>query len=488
MINSDFLNGLEVKDATDKMLFEIEKKGLGKKQINFRMRDAGFSRQRYWGEPFPIIYRNNIPYAIEEKALALELPDMTSFKPSGTGESPLARMKDWVELPDGSLRETDTMPGYAGSSWYYLRYMDPHNNNCFASKEAVNYWQDVDLYVGGAEHAVGHLMYARFWYKFLFDLGLVPGNEPFRCLINQGMIQGISSIINRVIGEKIMVSAGLKNKYKTMPIHVPVEFVHHNVLDIDAYKAWCSDYVDYEFLLEDKRFICDTEVEKMSKSKYNVVNPDDIIEQYGADTFRMYEMFLGPIESHKPWDTNGIDGVYKFLKKTWHLFFSKEGDWIVDDTIPSEASMRTLHRTIKKIEDDIQRYAFNTGVSAFMICVNELQNQNCHSRQILEPFTVLLASFAPHISEELWEKLGHQSSVTEACFPEFEEKYLQEDSVEYPISVNGKTRTKISLAADLPKNEIEREVLSNEVVQKWLEGKTPRKVIIVPGRIVNIVL
>jgi len=488
MINSEILNGLEVKDAIRTIMEEIEKRALGKRQINYRMRDAGFSRQRYWGEPFPIVYRNNTPYALDENELPIELPDMSSFKSNGSGESPLANMKNWVQLKDGSLRETDTMPGYAGSSWYFLRYMDPHNDSCFASKQALEYWQDVDLYIGGAEHAVGHLMYARFWHKFLFDKGLVPTNEPFRCLINQGMIQGVSSIANRIIGEKKMVSAGLKSNYKTMPVHVPVEFVHHNRLDIDAYKKWCKDYIDFEFILEDGHFICDSEVEKMSKSKYNVVNPDEIIEKYGADTFRMYEMFLGPIEAHKPWDTNGIDGVFKFLKKTWNLFFSKEGIWWVDDTEPAKESLQTLHRTIKKVEDDINRYSFNTAVSAFMICVNELKAQQCHSRKVLEPFVILLASFAPHLSEEIWSRLGHNTSVTDAGFPILEEEYLQYDKIEYPVSVNGKTRTKIHVDAGLDRDQIEKEVMTNDIVMKWLDGKTPKKIIIVPGRIVNIVV
>ncbi len=488
MINSEILNGLDVQEAIPEMLIEIQKRGLGKKQINYRMRDAGFSRQRYWGEPFPIVYRDNIPYALNENELPLELPDMSSFKSSGSGESPLANMNNWVKLSDGSLRETDTMPGYAGSSWYFLRYMDPHNDNCFASKKALDYWQDVDLYVGGAEHAVGHLMYARFWHKFLFDIGFVPGNEPFRCLINQGMIQGVSSIANRVIGEKKMVSAGLKKKYKTMPVHVPVEFVHNNQLDIDAYKAWCHDYVDYEFILEEGHFICDAEVEKMSKSKYNVVNPDEIIEKYGADTFRMYEMFLGPIEAHKPWDTKGIDGVFKFLKKTWNLFFSKDGIWTVNDTQPTKEALRTLHRTIKKVEDDIIRYSFNTAVSAFMICVNELKAQQCHSRKVLEPFVILLAPFAPHLSEELWSLLGHKNSVINAAFPHLEEQYLHDDSIEYPVSINGKTRTKIKVSSELNKEQIEQVAMANDSVRKWMDGKTPKKIIIVPGRIVNIVL
>ncbi len=488
MMNSGFLNGLDVQEAIPKIIEEIERQHLGKGRVNYKIRDAGFSRQRYWGEPFPIVYREEIPYALSWEELPLELPELDDFRPTGTGESPLARLADWVNLPDGSQRETDTMPGYAGSSWYFLRYMDAHNEQAFAGREALEYWRDVDLYIGGAEHAVGHLMYARFWHKFLYDLGLVPTDEPFKTMINQGMIQGMSSLAYRVVGEQKFVSKGLAKNYKTIPIHVDVNLVHHNVLDVDAFKKSMPDYAEYAFELEDGKFICGTEVEKMSKSKFNVVNPDDIIEKYGADTFRMYEMFLGPIEAHKPWDTNGIDGVYKFLRKYWNLFFDRDGRWRVTEEEPSVDELRVLHKTIKKVREDIERCSFNTAVSAFMICVNELTGLGCHSREVLEPLTVLLAPFAPHITEELWERLGHEPTVHDARYPVYDEQCLVVDEVEYPVSVNGKMRTRIRVPAGFAQEEIEQEVLANEVVQRWLEGRSPRKIIVVPGRIVNIVV
>jgi leucyl-tRNA synthetase len=490
MINSDFLNGLEVKDAISRMIDVLEEKKIGQRKINYRMRDAGFSRQRYWGEPFPVIYRNSIPYLIDESELPLELPVVSDYKPTGTGESPLSKVAAWVNLPDGSRRETDTMPGYAGSSWYFLRYMDPHNDNAFVGKEAQAYWKDVDLYIGGAEHAVGHLLYARFWHKFFYDMGWVDTDEPFRKLINQGMIQGRSNFVYKVKNENKFVSFNLKNNYEIIPIHTDIYIVDNDILDIEKFKVMYPDYAEAEFILEeDGKYHCGWEIEKMSKSKYNVINPDDIIDQYGADTFRMYEMFLGPIEQSKPWNTQGIDGVYKFVKKFWRLFYDEKGKLLVNNEPPTLTELKILHKTIKKVTDDIERFSFNTCISNFMICVNELKELKCSKRSILEPLVLLLAPFAPFITEELWQDvLLNKGSVHKASFPVCDENILIENTFEYPVSVNGKLRVKITLPLDATQQDIEPVVLSNEVIQKWLNGNQPKKIIFVPGRMINVVV
>jgi leucyl-tRNA synthetase len=501
MINSHFLDGMEVKEAIKKVIDLVEEKGIGTRKINYRMRDAGFSRQRYWGEPFPVHYKEGNPYLLDESTLPVELPVLKEFKPTGTGESPLSTAKDWVKLEDGTLRETDTMPGYAGSSWYFLRYMDPHNENAFVSKEAQDYWKDVDLYIGGAEHAVGHLLYSRFWHKFFFDMGWVNTHEPYRKLVNQGMIQGRSSFVYKVKGEHKFVSFNLKDQYVTDPIHTDVYIVDNDKLDIEKFRVMYPDYKDAVFILEDENgnpvlegegkglYICGWEIEKMSKSKYNVVNPDDIIDEYGADTFRMYEMFLGPIEQSKPWNTNGIDGVYKFVKRLWRLFYDDKGVLLLSNDEPTKADLKVLHKTIKKVTEDIERFNFNTCISTFMICVNELKDLNCNKRSVLEPLVLLLAPFAPFIAEELWQNvLLKKGSVHKAEFPVFNAAYLVEDNFEYPVSVNGKLRTKIEMPTKATQTEIEPVVLANEVIQKWLEGNAPKKIIFVPGRMVNVVV
>ncbi|MCF6242639.1 MAG: leucine--tRNA ligase, partial [Bacteroidales bacterium] len=486
MMNSGIINGLEVKEAIDKIIDEIEKRGLGTRQINYRLRDAIFSRQRYWGEPFPIYYKNGIPYPLDESELPLELPEIDAYKPTEDGDPPLGRANNW-QTKDGYPFELSTMPGFAGSSAYYLRYMDPHNNEALVSKEANKYWQDVDLYVGGTEHAVGHLMYSRFWNKFLYDLGYVVKDEPFKKLINQGMIQGRSNFVYRIKDTNTYVSFGLKDKYEVTPIHVDVNIVHNDYLDIEAFKNWSPDYKDAEFIMEDGKYKCGWAIEKMSKSMYNVVNPDSIIEQYGADTLRLYEMFLGPIEQAKPWDTNGIEGVHKFLRKFWNLFHRNK-QFEVTGEKASDAELKILHKTIKKVEEDIERFSFNTSISAFMICVNELNSLKCNKFEILEPLTVLLAPFAPHISEEIWRKLGHTESITKATFPKWEEKYLKEDKITYPVAFNGKRRYEIQIAADASNEDIEKAALEHEAAERWLAGKTPVKIIVVPKRMVNIVV
>ncbi len=488
MINSDFLNGLEVKEAIRVVIDRLEASGRGKRSVNYKMRDAGFSRQRYWGEPFPIVYYDDVPYPLDESELPLVLPEIDSYLPTEDGRAPLARNREWVELPDGGIRETDTMPGYAGSSWYFIRYMDPHNDERLASEEAIAYWRDVDFYMGGAEHAVGHLMYARFWHKFLYDLGIVPTEEPFRKLINQGMIQGQSKIIYRVKDENKFVSRGLKDRYETTAIRVNVHFVDHEELDLEQLRNWRSEFKDAEFECEEGKFLVDTEVEKMSKRWHNVVNPDEVIARYGADAFRMYEMFLGPIEDHKPWDTQGIDGVSKFLRKFWRLYVGDNDEWLVKNEKAASGDLKILHKTIRKIGTDIERLSLNTCVSAFMVCVNELQARNCHSREVLDPLVRIIAPFAPHVAEELWHRLGNENSVHRAEWPRYEEKYLKESEFEYPVSVNGKVRTKMLLPLDMPKDEVIEKVLENQVIRKWLDGKAPRKVIVVPGRIINIVV
>lgn len=485
LINSEFLNGLDVKEAIVTMFAEIEKRGFGKKKINYRLRDAIFSRQRYWGEPFPIYYKDNIAYPLPEDKLPLELPPIENFGPTADGEPPLAHAVNW-QTEEGYPLELSTMPGFAGSSAYYLRYMDPHNDGALVSREADEYWRNVDLYVGGIEHATGHLMYSRFWNMFLYDLGYVCESEPFKKLVNQGMIQGRSNFVYRVVGTNKFVSLGLKNQYETQEIHVDVNIVRNDLLDLDVFRAWRPEFADAEFILEDGKYVCGWAIEKMSKSMFNVVNPDNIVEDYGADTLRMYEMFLGPLEQSKPWDTNGIDGVHKFLRRFWRLFYNREGAFVVSDEAPTAAELKSLHKTIKKVGEDIENFSFNTSVSAFMICVNELGG--CNKRAILEPLVVLIAPFAPHIAEELWESLGHTTSVCDASFPEYDEKYLVEESIEYPISFNGKMRYKKVLPAGLTPKQVEEAVVSDPAAAKYLDGKTPKKVIVVPGKIVNVVI
>jgi len=486
LVNSDLINGLDVKEAVTKIIGIIEERKIGTKQINYRLRDAIFSRQRYWGEPFPVYFKEGVPYPVDESELPLELPEIDAYRPTEDGDPPLGRAINW-QTKDGHPYELSTMPGFAGSSAYYLRYMDPKNNNALVSKEADEYWQDVDLYIGGTEHAVGHLMYSRFWNKFLFDLGYVVKDEPFKKLINQGMIQGRSNFVYRIKNTNKFVSLGLKDSYETTDIHVDVNIVHNDILDIDAFKKWNPDNANAEFILEDGKYHCGYAVEKMSKSMYNVVNPDSIIEQYGADTLRLYEMFLGPIEQAKPWDTNGIEGVHKFLRKYWRLFYQND-QLNVSDEAPNEAELKILHKTIKKVQEDIERFSFNTSISAFMICVNELSSLKCNKKAILSPLTRLMAPFAPHITEELWSAIGNTTTINDSEFPVLDEKYLQEDSITYPIAINGKRRCEIQVAADASNAEIEKLALEHETTIKWLEGKAPKKVIVVPKRMVNIVV
>ncbi len=487
MINSGIINGLEVQDAIVKAIEEIEKRGIGSKKINYRLRDAIFSRQRYWGEPFPIYYKDEIPYTINEGRLPLELPDVDAFLPTEKGEPPLARAINW-ETENGNKFELSTMPGFAGSSAYYLRYMDTKNKYELVSKEANDYWQDVDLYIGGTEHAVGHLMYSRFWNKFLYDIGKVCKDEPFKKLINQGMIQGRSNFVYRIKDTNTYVSHGLKDKYNVTDIHVDVNIVYNDILDIEAFRNWSPDYNNAEFILEDNKYYCGYAIEKMSKSKYNVVNPDAIIEQYGADTLRLYEMFLGPIEQSKPWNTNGIEGVHKFLKKLWALFFNSDSQFIISDEKADENEFKILHKTIKKVNDDILRFSFNTTVSAFMICVNELTSLKTNKREILEPLTILISPFVPHIAEELWQLLGNTESINQAIFPEYIEKHTIESSITYPVAFNGKRRFEIQVAANLSNEELQKIALTADKANKWLNGKTPKKIIVVPKRMINIVI
>ena len=486
LINSELINGLNVAEAIEKMLTEIENRDLGKRRINYRLRDAIFSRQRYWGEPFPVYYKDGISHVIDEDKLPLELPKIENFTPTQDGEPPLARAKGW-HTEDGHPYELSTMPGFAGSSAYYLRYMDNTNDKALVSKEANNYWENVDLYIGGIEHATGHLVYSRFWNKFLFDLGHICKDEPFKKLVNQGMIQGRSNFVYRIKNTNQYVSLGLKDSYETQEIHVDVNIVKNEILDTEAFKNWLPEFKDAEFILENGKYICGWAVEKMSKSMFNVVNPDSIIEKYGADTLRIYEMFLGPLEQSKPWDTNGIDGVNKFLRKYWRLFFDKDGNFSVSNEKATKEEFKILHKTIKKIELDIENFSFNTSVSAFMICINSLSELKCNKRDILEPFTILLSSFAPHIAEEIWNLLGNTTSIINTQFPKYDESYLIEDSFEYPVSFNGKVRFKkeYSLSAD-PK-EIEMDIINDERTVKQLDGKLIKKTIVVKGRIINIV-
>lgn len=550
IINSDFMNGLTVDEAIEAGIKFVEERGIGKGKVNYRMRDAIFGRQRYWGEPFPVYFKDGIPKLVEEKDLPITLPEIDEYKPTETGEPPLARAKNWGYRPHANPSpetypyELTTMPGWAGSSWYWFRYMDPKNETAFADKKEIDYWQDVDLYMGGSEHATGHLLYSRFWCKALKDLGYVSAEEPFKKLINQGHIQGISKFIYRLTGmtwsaskniesPQIFISSTLvsrakkeqlthetlqriKNKLEEslkeyfsknestfsilslelrdiancQPINISIDLVNQNdELDQIRIRKWRPDFGTAIFIAEnEEKYICGTEVEKMSKSKHNVVNPDDIIASYGADTLRLYEMFLGPLELSKPWNTNGIDGVFKFLRKFWNLFHDAQGNWNVSDAEPTRDEFKILHKTLKKIEQDINNFSFNTSVSEFMICVNELSSLKCNKRSILEPLVIALSPYAPHLAEELWEKLGYTNTILKAQFPAVNEEYLKESSFEYPISINGKVRTKMEFALDMPKEDIEKMVLASEIVTKWTEGKPPKKVIVVPGKIVNVVI
>ncbi|WP_394675766.1 leucine--tRNA ligase [uncultured Sphingobacterium sp.] len=492
-INSDFINGMTYQEALPALIAKLEELKLGKAKINFRMRDAIFGRQRYWGEPVPVYFKNGLPYLIKEEELPLLLPEVDKYLPTESGEPPLGRAKDW-KYEDQYEYELSTMPGWAGSSWYWFRYMDPKNEGNFASKEAVDYWKAVDLYIGGSEHATGHLLYSRFWNKFLKDLGYQNEEEPFRKLINQGMIQGRSNFVYRVLddegrGTNQFVSYGLKNEYKTIPLHVDVNIVHNDVLDLEKFKNFRPDFANAEFVLENGKYICGSEVEKMSKSKFNVVNPDDIIESYGADTLRLYEMFLGPLEQAKPWNTNGIEGVYKFLRKIWRLFHDAEGNFSVSNEDPSKAEFKALHKIIKKVEDDIERFSFNTSVSAFMICVNELTELKCNKRQILEQLVIILQPYAPHITEELWALLGNDAgTLSYASYPVFKAEYLVESEFAYPVSFNGKMKFNLSLALDLDQKAVEDTIRTHADVQRHLDGKVIKKIIFVKGKIINIVI
>lgn len=486
MVNSDFLNGLSVEDAIARTKEYIREKQLGRVKVNYRLRDAIFSRQRYWGEPFPIYYKEGMPYALDEDRLPLRLPEVDKFLPTENGEPPLGRATGW-HTAEGYPYELSTMPGFAGSSAYYLRYMDPQNDTALVSRSANEYWRHVDLYIGGTEHATGHLIYSRFWNKFLFDLGIVCEAEPFRKLVNQGMIQGRSNFVYRIKNTNTFVSYGLREQYEVTPLHVDVNIVSNDQLDIDRFRAWRPEYASAEFILEEGKYICGWAIEKMSKSMFNVVNPDDIIARYGADTLRLYEMFLGPLEQSKPWDTNGIDGVHRFLKKFWALYYNADGIRVTD-TVLTKEELKSLHRLIKKVGQDIESFSFNTSIPAFMICVNELTAAKTTSRTILCPLLTVLSPFAPHITEWLWQELGAEGSIVTAAWPEYNEEYLVESCVRYPVSFNGKVRFNIELPADMSKEDVEQAALSAPEAARWLEGKSPKKVIVVPGRIVNVVV
>ena len=496
------LNGLTVVEAIAATKKYVSENKLGRIKVNFRLRDAIFSRQRYWGEPFPIYYKNGIPYPIPEECLPLELPEVEKFLPTESGEPPLGHAKIWAWdtanncVVDKALidektifpLELNTMPGFAGSSAYYLRYMDPKNGTALVSEEADKYWQNVDLYVGGTEHATGHLIYSRFWNKFLFDLGYSAVEEPFKKLVNQGMIQGRSNFVYRIKDTNTFVSLGLSKKYDVTPLHVDVNIVKNDELDIEAFRAWRPEYNDAEFILEDGKYICGWAVEKMSKSMYNVVNPDTIVENFGADTLRLYEMFLGPLEQSKPWDTNGIDGCHRFLRKIWNIFFDKEDNLALSDEAPSREELKSIHKLIKKVSEDIPNFSYNTAVSAFMICANELSALKCNKRAVMELFAIVLSPFAPHLCEELWAALGHTTTICDAEWPAFNEEYLKEDSIKYTISFNGKARFTMDFATEASREEIEAAVLANEQSQKYIDGKSIKKVIVVPKKIVNIVV
>lgn len=496
------LNGLTVKEAIAATKKFVTENNLGRVKVNFRLRDAIFSRQRYWGEPFPVYYKDGMPQMVPAACLPLELPEVTKFLPTETGEPPLGNATRWawdtvancvtenIRIDNQTVfpLELSTMPGFAGSSAYYLRYMDPTNDKALVGEEADKYWQNVDLYIGGSEHATGHLIYSRFWNKFLFDLGVSCKDEPFQKLVNQGMIQGRSNFVYRIKDTNTFVSLGLKDQYDTTPIHVDVNIVQNDVLDVEAFKQWRPEYATAEFVLEDGKYVCGWAIEKMSKSMYNVVNPDMIVEKYGADTLRLYEMFLGPINQSKPWDSNGIDGCFRFLRKTWNLFYPQNGEWAVTDVEPSKENLKTLHKLIKKVSEDIEEFSYNTSIPAFMIAVGEFAQQKCVSRKVLEQLVVLLAPFAPHIAEELWHTLGNEGTVCDAAWPKFDEQYLKEDSQTLSISFNGKTRFTLDFPTDASKECIQETALASEQAQKYLEGKQIVKVIVVPGRIVNIVI
>jgi leucyl-tRNA synthetase len=489
--NSDFLNDLPVKEAIRTAIAAIETKGIGKGQTNYRLRDAVFSRQRYWGEPFPVYYKNEIPYLVSDEALPVTLPEIDKYLPTSDGEPPLARAKreDWNAF-DGDRMEYNTMPGWAGSSWYFLRYMDPHNEEAFVSKEKADYWNQVDLYIGGSEHATGHLLYSRFWTKFLFDMGFISFTEPFKKMINQGMILGRSSFVYRDKDSSKFYSLNkLANDADYQRLHVDISLVDNDKLNIDGFKNWLPEYTNSEFILDDNgTYICDHEVEKMSKSKYNVQTPDELVEKFGADTLRCYEMFLGPLEQAKPWDTKGINGVHNFLRKFWRLFHDANNNFVVSDGLADKTSLKTLHKTIKKIQDDLERYSFNTAVSNFMIATNELTEQKCNNREVLSQLLILLSPYAPHITEELWALLGNEKSITQTVFPNFDPAYLVEAEFAYPVSFNGKMRFTLPLPTNMDKEAVEKAVLENEQTLKYLDGNSPKKVIVVQGKIVNIVL
>ena len=490
MCNSGFLSGMSVKEAIPAAIDEVERLGIGRRKINYRLRDAIFSRQRYWGEPFPIYFKEGIATPIPEEELPLRLPKVDKFLPTEQGEPPLARAENWNYK--GYPIEKSTMPGFAGSSAYYLRYMDPSNKSALVSREADEYWRDVDLYIGGTEHATGHLIYSRFWNKFLYDLGYVVEPEPFRKLVNQGMIQGRSNFVYRIVNTNTFVSAGLKDQYETTEIHVDINIVHNDRLDLEAFKRWMPDYANAEFILENGEYICGYAVEKMSKSMFNVVNPDNVCAQYGADTLRLYEMFLGPLEQSKPWDTKGIDGVHRFLKKLWRMVFAddrgEDETLAVTDQKATPAELKILHTLIHKVETDIENFSYNTSVSAFMIALNELGALKCNKREIIEPIVVLLSPFAPHICEELWNRLGHNESISFATFPEYVEAYTVENTFEYPVSFNGKMRFKMTFPKDMPIKEVEKGVIENPQTAKYLDGGSVKKIIVVPCKIINIVV
>jgi leucyl-tRNA synthetase len=488
LVNSGFINGMTVKEAVSAVIRRVEEMGIGKGSINYRLRDAIFSRQRYWGEPFPVYYKDGMPYTLDESQLPLELPAISTFLPTLDGEPPLARAENWT-TPEGYPLETNTMPGFAGSSGYYLRYMDPRNDQAYFSKEAVSYWQDVDLYIGGAEHATGHLIYSRFWNKFLYDTGYSVVDEPYRKLINQGMIQGRSSMVYRMKDGNVFVSAGLKDEYETVSINVDITLVDSNDrLDLEAFKQWRPEFATATFILEDDVYYCGSEVEKMSKSLHNVVNPDELIEKYGADTFRLYEMFLGPLEQSKPWDTHGIEGVFRFIRKFWRLYHSDDLSFFLSDEPATVAELKILHKTIRKEQEDIERLSLNTVVSTLMICTNELSELKCNKRAVLKDLIILISPFAPHMAEELWEKAGYEGSVAMADFPTLDESLLVENTFEYPVSFNGKMRFKLELPMKLSQPEAEKAVLEAPESAKYLEGNSPKRIILVPGKIINVVL
>ena len=496
------LNGLTIKEAIEKTKQYVKEHNLGRVKVNYRLRDAIFSRQRYWGEPFPVYYKDGMPYMIDEDCLPLELPEVAKFLPTETGEPPLGHATKWawdtvnkcvvenekIDHVTVFPLELNTMPGFAGSSAYYLRYMDPHNNKALVDPKVDEYWKNVDLYVGGTEHATGHLIYSRFWNKFLHDVGASVVEEPFQKLVNQGMIQGRSNFVYRIKDTHTFVSLNLKDQYEVTPLHVDVNIVSNDILDLEAFKAWRPEYAEAEFILEDGKYICGWAVEKMSKSMFNVVNPDMIVEKYGADTLRMYEMFLGPVEQSKPWDTNGIDGVHRFIRKFWSLFYSRTDEYLVKDEPATKEELKSLHKLIKKVTGDIEQFSYNTSVSAFMICVNELSNLKCNKKEILEQLVITLAPFAPHVCEELWDTLGHETSVCDAAWPAYNEEYLKEDTINYTISFNGKARFNMEFDADAASDAIQAAVLADERSQKWIEGKTPKKIIVVPKKIVNVVV